>query len=176
MTTLNKILNLRLPVYYTYSQRSEKGDERACVYVKVQGEEREVRINNLGWHFGKRQSPRLDRAREQQPWQTVHHCIASHQSRQEWGKGKKRKEEACLLCAKAQIFSPCRRSRLSLAFQLPCKRLSCTSKFFEKLRSDFSSTSIPYRLKPSGELRKVVLVKYFDIEVQIQSLMPRNLF
>lgn len=102
------------------------------------------------------------------------HCVSSKQTGV--GEGKKRKEEACLLCAKAQIFSPCRRSRLSLAFQLPCKRLSCTSKFFEKLRSDFSSTSIPYRLKPSGELRKVVLVKYFDMEVQIQSLMPRNLF
>lgn len=92
------------------------------------------------------------------------------------GEGKKGKEEACLLRAKAQSFSPCRGSRLSLAFQVLCKRLSRTSKFFEKLRSDFSSKSIPYRWKLSGELRKVDLVKYYDIDVQIQSLMPRNLF
>lgn len=102
------------------------------------------------------------------------HCVLSKLTGV--GEEKKGKEEACLLHAKAQSFSPCRRSRLSLAFQLPCKRLSCTSKFFEKQRSDFSLTSIPYRLKPSRELRKVALVKYYDMEVQIQSLMPRNLF
>lgn len=78
------------------------------------------------------------------------HCVSSKLTGA--GEGKKGKEEACLLRAKAQSFSPCRRSRLSIAFHLPCKRLSCTSKFFEKPRSDFSSTSVPYRLKPSGRL------------------------
>ncbi len=76
------------------------------------------------------------------------HCVLSQLTGV--GKEKKGKEEACLLHAKTQSFSPCRRSRLSLAFQLPCKRLSCTSKFFEKPRSDFSLTR---EAESSGRLR-----------------------
>lgn len=52
-------------MYSSTARGQKEDDERACMYVKVQGEEREGRINNLGWHFGKRQSPGFDRAREQ---------------------------------------------------------------------------------------------------------------
>lgn len=74
------------------------------------------------------------------------------------GRGKKRKRRSLsITCKGPKLLTLSREPSLSLAFQVLCKRLSCTSKFFEKLRSDFSSTSIPYtvdesRAESSGRL------------------------